>query len=116
MLLEEFNYELPEKLIAQVPAQKRDMSRMLVLDRFNKTLTHKHFCNITDFLTPNDLLTNDTTAYDVYMNGNHSITGITNNVQGEKKCLLVMDSFGCVVAPENNTCTCINGVVSCTTR
>ena len=56
MLLEEFNYELPEKLIAQVPAQKRDMSRMLVLDRYNKTFEHKHFCNIVDYLTPNDLL------------------------------------------------------------
>ena len=56
MLLEEFNYELPEKLIAQVPAQKRDMSRMLVLDRYNKTFEHKHFCNIIDYLTPNDLL------------------------------------------------------------
>ncbi|MBQ8887579.1 MAG: tRNA preQ1(34) S-adenosylmethionine ribosyltransferase-isomerase QueA [Candidatus Gastranaerophilales bacterium] len=56
MLLEEFNYELPEKLIAQVPAQKRDMSRMLVLDRYNKTFEHKHFCDIVDYLTPNDLL------------------------------------------------------------
>ena len=56
MLLEEFNYELPEKLIAQVPAQKRDMSRMLVLDRYNKTFEHKHFFNIIDYLTPNDLL------------------------------------------------------------
>lgn len=56
MLLEEFNYELPEKLIAQVPAQKRDMSKMLVLNRFDKTLGHKHFCDITDFLTENDLL------------------------------------------------------------
>lgn len=56
MLLEEFNYELPEKLIAQVPAQKRDMSRMLVLDRYNKTFEHKHFCDITNYLTENDLL------------------------------------------------------------
>lgn len=56
MLLEEFNYELPENLIAQVPAQKRDMSRMLVLDRLNKTLEHKHFCDITNYLTENDLL------------------------------------------------------------
>lgn len=56
MLLEEFNYELPEKLIAQVPAQKRDMSRMLVLDRYNKTFEHKHFCDITSYLTENDLL------------------------------------------------------------
>lgn len=56
MLLEEFNYELPEKLIAQVPAQRRDMSKMLVLNRFDKTFEHKLFCNITDFLTENDLL------------------------------------------------------------
>lgn len=56
MLLEEFNYELPEKLIAQVPAQKRDLSRMLVLDRLTKTLEHRLFCNITDYLTENDLL------------------------------------------------------------
>ncbi len=56
MLLEEFNYELPENLIAQVPAQKRDMSRMLVLDRALKTMEHKHFCDITNYLTENDLL------------------------------------------------------------
>lgn len=56
MLLEEFNYELPEKLIAQVPAQKRDMSKMLVLDRYKGTIEHKHFFDITDYLTENDLL------------------------------------------------------------
>ena len=56
MLLEEFNYDLPEELIAQVPAQRREMSKMLVLDRNNKTFTHKHFCDITDFLDENDLL------------------------------------------------------------
>lgn len=56
MLLEEFNYELPENLIAQLPAQKRDMSRMLVLDRALKTMEHKHFCDITNYLTENDLL------------------------------------------------------------
>ncbi len=56
MLLEEFNYELPEELIAQVPAQKREMSKMLVLDRCNKTMEHKHFCDIVDYLTDNDLL------------------------------------------------------------
>lgn len=56
MLLEEFNYELPEELIAQVPAQRRDMSKMLVLDRDKKTFTHKHFCDITEFLDENDFL------------------------------------------------------------
>ena len=56
MLLEEFNYDLPEELIAQVPAQRREMSKMLVLDRNEKTFTHKHFCDITDFLGENDFL------------------------------------------------------------
>ncbi len=56
MKLEDFNYILPEELIAQFPEQKRDMSKMLVLDRFNKSIIHKHFCDITNFLTENDLL------------------------------------------------------------
>ncbi len=56
MLLEDFNYELPENLIAQVPAQKRDMSKMLVLDKALKTMEHKHFCDITNYLGENDLL------------------------------------------------------------
>lgn len=56
MLLEEFNYKLPEELIAQVPAQKREMSKMLVLDRLEKNFIHKHFCNITEFLGENDFL------------------------------------------------------------
>ena len=56
MLLEEFNYELPENLIAQVPSEKREMSRMMVLDKQNKTIEHRHFCDITDYLTENDFL------------------------------------------------------------
>lgn len=61
MLLKEFDYNLPEELIAQFPAQKRDMSKMLVLNREDKTFIHKHFCDITEFLTENDLLVlNDT--------------------------------------------------------
>ncbi len=61
MLLKEFDYNLPEELIAQFPAQKRDMSKMLVLNREDKTFIHKHFRDITEFLTENDLLVlNDT--------------------------------------------------------
>ena len=56
MLLEEFNYELPEELIAQVPAQRREMSKMLVLDRCNNSIEHKHFCDIVDCLNENDFL------------------------------------------------------------
>ena len=56
MKLEDFNYSLPENLIAQVPAQKRDMSKLMVLDRSDKSIIHKHFCDITDFLTEDDFL------------------------------------------------------------
>ena len=56
MHISEFDYNLPEELIAQVPAQKRDLSKMLVLDRVKKDFIHKHFCDITDFLGKNDLL------------------------------------------------------------
>ena len=41
MDVKEFNYNLPEELIAQVPIQKRDESRLMVLDRKNKTIEHK---------------------------------------------------------------------------
>ena len=61
MQLEEFNYELSEEYIAQVPAKRRDMSKMMVLDRKQKNFIHAHFSDITDYLTDNDLLVlNDT--------------------------------------------------------
>ncbi len=56
MQLKDFDYNLPEELIAQFPAQKRDMSRMLVLNRQDKSLLHKHFYDITDILDKNDFL------------------------------------------------------------
>lgn len=56
MLLSEFDYDLPEELIAQMPADKRENSRMMVLDRKNKTIMHKHFYDIVDLIDPNSLL------------------------------------------------------------
>lgn len=56
MLLSEFDYNLPEELIAQMPADKRDNSKMLVLDRVNNTISHKHFYDIVDLIAPNSLL------------------------------------------------------------
>lgn len=55
MLVSEFDYELPENLIAQTPAQKRDYSKMLVLGLDGKT-EHKHFYDIVDYLDDNDVL------------------------------------------------------------
>ena len=59
--LNTYFYHLPEELIAQTPSDKRDMSRMLVLDKSSGKITHKHFCDITEFLRPGDtLVINDT--------------------------------------------------------
>jgi S-adenosylmethionine:tRNA ribosyltransferase-isomerase len=51
-----FEYNLPESSIAQTPAEPRDSSRLLVLDRGAGTIEHKIFRDILDYLKPNDLL------------------------------------------------------------
>lgn len=56
MLLSDYDYNLPEDLIAQMPADKRENSRMMVLDRKNRTITHKHFYDIVDILEKDTLL------------------------------------------------------------
>src|SRR5574344_718555 len=56
MLVKDFDYNLPEELIAQKPSQKREMSKMMVLDKTTKKIEHKHFFDIVDFLTENDVL------------------------------------------------------------
>lgn len=61
MKLEEFDYELPEELIAQVPIEKRDESRLMVLDKNKKTIEHKQFKSIIDYLKPGDCLVRNNT-------------------------------------------------------
>ncbi len=61
MNVSEFNYELPEELIAQVPLEKRDESRLMVLNRKNETIEHKTFKDIIDFLEPGDCLVRNNT-------------------------------------------------------
>lgn len=56
MNISEFDYNLPEELIAQFPTQKRELSRMLVLDRQSDKIEHKHFYDIVDFLSEDDVL------------------------------------------------------------
>ncbi len=56
MKLTDFDYMLPEELIAQHPADKRENSRMMVLDRTAGTIEHKHFYDIIDYLRPGDLM------------------------------------------------------------
>lgn len=56
MQVSEYDYELPEKLIAQMPADKRENSRMLVLNPEKHTIEHKHFYDIVDLLDEHTLL------------------------------------------------------------
>ncbi|MGE5509189.1 MAG: tRNA preQ1(34) S-adenosylmethionine ribosyltransferase-isomerase QueA [Chitinophagales bacterium] len=61
MRVADFDYELPPELIAQTPAEPRDSSRLLVLDRRTGAVEHRHFYDLPRFLSAGDLLvTNDT--------------------------------------------------------
>jgi len=61
MNIEDFNFELPEALIAQTPLKERAASRLLVLNRETKKREHKHFSSVKDYLSPGDcLVLNDT--------------------------------------------------------
>ncbi len=52
----DFHYELPPELIAQHPMERRDHSRLMVLDRATHKIEHKHFYDIVDYLRPGDVL------------------------------------------------------------
>ena len=56
MNINDFDYELPKELIAQTPAEKRDCSRLMVVDRATGKVEHKHFYDILDYLEPGDCL------------------------------------------------------------
>lgn len=56
MKTHDFWYDLPEELIAQTPLEKRDTSRLMVLDRKTGAITHKHFFDIIHYLNPGDCL------------------------------------------------------------
>ena len=61
MKVTEFDYELPEELIAQTPIKKRDESRLMVLNRKEQTIEHKIFKDIIDYLKPGDVLVRNNT-------------------------------------------------------
>ena len=56
MKTSDFNYVLPQELIAQKPADRRDGARMMVLDRVSQTIDHHQFTDLPDFLCPQDLV------------------------------------------------------------
>ena len=61
MKLTDFDYDLPEELIAQTPVEPRNSSRLMVLDPVEKSIEHRHFYNLKEYLEPGDtLIFNDT--------------------------------------------------------
>lgn len=56
LTLDDFNYNLPEELIAKYPTKKRDEAKMLVVDKITGNMVHKHFYDFIDYLNPDDVL------------------------------------------------------------
>lgn len=61
MKLNEFDFDLPEELIAQTPLEKRDTSKLMILHRENGKVEHQHFFDIIDYLRPGDILVRNNT-------------------------------------------------------
>ena len=96
MKVEDFDYYLPEELIAQTPLVKRDESRLLVLDKETGEVEHKKFYDIIDYLNPGDtLVLNDTKVLPARLIGTKEETGavieilLLKNIEGDKwECLV----------------------------
>ncbi len=81
MKLSDFNYELPEELIAQDPLLKRSDSRLMVLNREDDSIAHKHFRDITEYINPGDcLVINDTKVLPARLIGAKEGTGASIEV------------------------------------
>ena len=98
MKVEDFDYYLPEKLIAQTPLEKRDTSRLMVLDKATGKIEHKHFYNIVDYLEEGDtLVLNDTKVLPARLIGEKEETKavieilLLKNISG--------DDWECLVKP-----------------
>ncbi|MGH1831451.1 tRNA preQ1(34) S-adenosylmethionine ribosyltransferase-isomerase QueA [Enterococcus gilvus] len=88
---EDFDFELPEELIAQTPLEKRDSSRLLILDRETGDIEDKHFDEIIEELNHGDaLVMNDTRVLPARLYGEKPETGghlevlLLNNTQGDE--------------------------------
>ena len=92
MKVSEFNYELPESLIAQHPIEKRDESRLMVLSKENKTIEHKVFKEVIEYLNPGDcLVINNTKVIPARLYGDRGEILLLKNL-GE-------DIWECIVKP-----------------
>ena len=96
MRTDDFDFCLPEELIAQVPIEKRDSSRLMIVDKNTGNIYHKVFSNIIDYLKKGDILVlNDTKVIPARLFGVKTETGATieilllKNISGDKwECLV----------------------------
>lgn len=91
MRIEEFDYNLPNELIAQTPAEQRDSCRLMVLNREKQSVEHKHFYDILDYLNEGDcLVVNDSRVIPARMYGIKESTGahiellLIKRIEGDK--------------------------------
>ena len=91
MRIEEFDYNLPNDLIAQTPAEQRDSCRLMVLNREKQSIEHKHFYDILDYLHEGDcLVVNDSRVIPARMYGIKESTGahiellLIKRIEGDK--------------------------------
>ena len=76
MLLSDFDYDLPEELIAQTPVEPRNASRLMVLDPVKETIEHSHFYDLQKYLVPGDtLIFNDTRVMPARLIGHREPSG-----------------------------------------
>lgn len=84
-----FEYELPSRLIAQHPVERRDESRLMVLDRTAGSVAHHRFCELPQFLRANDLLVlNDTKVIPA------RVVGVRQNTGGKWEGLFLREAAG----------------------
>ena len=99
MKVSEFNYELPEELIAQTPIEKRDESRLMVLNKDKHIIEHKKFKDIINYLKPGDVLVrNNTKVIPARLYGRKE-TGA--NVEFLLLKNIEKDIWECIVRPGN---------------
>lgn len=98
MKTDDFDYYLPEELIAQTPLKDRSSSRLLVLDKETGEITHKHFTDIIDYLNPGDVLVlNDTKVMPARLYGSKEDTGAAIEVLMLKD--MGEDTWECLTKP-----------------
>lgn len=96
MKLSDFDFYLPEELIAQHPADKRDESKLLILHKSTGEIEHKHFYDIIDYLKPGDVLVrNNSKVIPARLYGTKKDTGAKVEVL--------------ILKMENDICECLCG-------